>query len=142
MPLYVCNAKVGALDESAKAKIAGAITDIHCAVTSAPALFVHVAFFEESPAFPLGDRTLFVRGSIRKGRTEQQIAEIAGSIQTSLIEYGGVEAERTEVRIGETPASWVLEGGEIMPEPGEEAEWFATHKAGRTVGELPQPGQR
>ena len=29
-------------------------------------------------------------------------------------------------------ASWVLEGGDIMPEPGEEAEWLAKHAAADT----------
>ena len=134
MPLYICNAGKGVLDGSAKAKIAQAITDIHCAVTGAPDLFVHVAFFEEAPLFPLEEKALFVRGTIRQGRTEEQKREIAETIRASLVNSGGVEAAQTEVLIRETPASWVLEGGEIMPEPGEEAEWFAAHKAQRTGG--------
>ena len=131
MPLYICNTKAGALNATAKAKIAEAITDIHCAVTGAPAVFVHVTFFEDAPQFPLGDKTLYVRGTIRKGRTDQQKEQIAASIRDALVKHGEVDLHRAEALIAETPASWVLEGGEIMPEPGEEAEWFAAQEARR-----------
>lgn len=131
MPLYICNGAAGALDASAREEIANAITDIHCTVTGAPALFVHVVFFEDSPAFPLGDRTLFVRGTIRKGRSDAQKSQIAEAIQSALAEHGGIDAGQAGAEIRETPASWVLEGGEIMPEPGEEADWFAAQEAKR-----------
>jgi len=131
MPLYICNTRSGALDAAAKKKVAEAITNIHCSVTGAPASFVHAVFFEESPLFPLQEKVLFVRGTIRKGRSDEQKNEIAESIRASLVEHGGVEAALTCAQIRETPASWVLEGGEIMPEPGEEAEWFAAQEARR-----------
>lgn len=131
MPLYICNTKKGALNGVARANIAQAITNIHCAVTGAPASFVHAFFFEEALQFPLEDKVLYVRGTIRKGRSEEQQHEIAHAIKDKLAEHGGVNAEQVAARIDETPASWVLEGGEIMPEPGEEAEWFAAQEARR-----------
>ncbi len=131
MPLYICNTKESAVSAAAKEKIADAITNIHCSVTGAPALFVHAVFFEESPLFPLEDKTLFVRGTIRKGRSDEQKNEIAEAIRAALVEHGNVELQQTGAQIRETPASWVLEGGEIMPEPGEEAEWFAAQEARR-----------
>ncbi|MEM9314548.1 MAG: tautomerase family protein [Pseudomonadota bacterium] len=70
-------------------------------------------------------------GTIRKGRTDEQKRTIAELICGALIEHGGVEDHRVGVMIRETPASWVLEGGEIMPEPEEEAAWFAAHEAKR-----------
>ena len=129
MPLYICNAKKDLLDQSAKAAIARAITDIHCSVTGAPACFVHAVFFEEAPQFPLGDQSLYVRGTIRKGRSDDQKNQIADRIRRALAEHGRVEPQFAAALIAETPASWVLEGGEIMPEPGEEAEWFAAQAA-------------
>ena len=33
-----------------------------------------------------------------------------------------------DVKIFDTPAHWAMEGGEIMPEPGEEAAWLAAHQ--------------
>ena len=92
MPLYVCNAKRGILDETAKQKIAQDITDVHCTVTGAPASFVHAMFFEESPQFPLDEKTLYVRGTIRKGRTGQQKQQITDGIRESLIRHGGDRA--------------------------------------------------
>ncbi len=135
MPLYLCNNKKDALTAEAKQQIAQDITDIHCSVTGAPASFVHVAFFEEAPHIPLQDKTLFVRGTIRKGRTDEKKQEIATSIEASLVKHGGVNETEVGAEIRETPASWVLEGGEIMPEPGEEAEWFAAQEARRQAAE-------
>jgi len=31
------------------------------------------------------------------------------------------------VQLLEVPAAWVMEGGAVMPEPGEEAAWLARH---------------
>jgi len=142
MPLYICNSKFSALNEPAKREIAAAITNIHCAVTGAPAAFVNVAFLEEASQFPLADKTLHVLGSIRQGRTDEQIEQITASIRQSLVKYGAVNEQQIAVLIRETPASWVLEGGEIMPEPGEEAEWFAMQEArrARDVGAPVQNG--
>ena len=131
MPLYICSSKKDALDSEAKAKIATAITEIHCAVTGAPASFVHAFFFEDSPQFSSGDKALMVRGTIRRGRSDEQKHDIAEQIKAALVQFGGSDAEQVDAVIRETPASWVMEGGEIMPEPGEEAEWFAAQEARR-----------
>ncbi|MEM8767418.1 MAG: tautomerase family protein [Pseudomonadota bacterium] len=136
MPLYICNSKRGAVDAAAKEKIARDITDIHCEVTGAPEIFVHVVFFEESAQFPLGESTLAVRGTIRKGRSSEQKERIAGAVKESLMQHGRVAPEHTHAEIRETPASWVLEGGEIMPEPGEEAAWFAAQEERRRAAGL------
>ena len=135
MPLYICNTRKDALNNDAKQKIAEDITRIHCAVTGAPPIFVHAAFFEESPMFPLEDKTLFVRGTIRAGRTDEKKKAIAAQIHESLVKHGGLPSAEAGVHIRETPASWVLEGGEIMPEPGEEAAWFAEQEARRKAME-------
>ena len=134
MPLYICNAKKGVLDQNAKTSIAQAITDIHCSVTGAPPSFVHAVFFEEAEQFPLEDKDIFVRGTIRKGRSDKQKLEISERVREALVVHGNVEPTQAAALIRETPASWVLEGGEIMPEPGEEAEWFAAQEA-RRAGE-------
>ena len=131
MPLYVCNTKPGVLNQAAKAQIAKAITDIHCDVTGAPACFVHAFFFEEAQQFPLGEHQLQVRGTIRKGRSNDQKDEIAKRIQQALVTEAKVADHQAAALILETPASWVLEGGEIMPEPGEETAWFEAQAARR-----------
>ncbi len=129
MPLYICNTKKGAVSNQAKAAIASAITDIHCEVTGAPAKFVHTAFFEDDPRFPLGTAKAGVFGNIRRGRTDEQKAQICDAIQQAFSTHAGVAPEDAQVLIGDTPASWVMEGGDVMPEPGEEAAWLAAHEA-------------
>jgi len=112
MPLYFCNAPSGAIADAAKPKIAADITRIHCEVTGAP---------------PLDDKTVMLFGSIRAGRTDAQKAQIVSQMRESVHRHTRHPLEAIEMLTTDVPASWVLEGGEIMPEPGEEAAWLATH---------------
>lgn len=127
MPLYICNAAKGAIEDSAKPKIAADITRVHCAVTGAPPQFVHAFFVEDAPNQPLGDKTASLFGSIRAGRTDAQKAQIVSEMRTSIHTHTGIALDEIDMITADVPASWVLEGGEIMPEPGEEAEWLAKH---------------
>lgn len=129
MPLYLTNAKANAIDDAAKRRIADDITDIHCDVTGAPPVFVHAFFLEDAPHMPLGDRSAMLVGSIRAGRNAEQKAQIQSRIKASFSKHAGFTEDDTIVEIRDTPATWVMEGGEIMPEPGEEAEWLAAHEA-------------
>ncbi len=44
---------------------------------------------------------------------------IAGVLGRNAYEIGVVTVD--------VPAKWNMEGGELLPEPGEEAEWLARH---------------
>lgn len=127
MPLYLTNAASGALSADAKKNIADAITHIHCAVTGAPPLFVHAFFAEGVPDLPLGDKSVLTVGSIRSGRTNAQKEEIKSGIREAVSRHADLPLEAVAVEIRETPALWAMEGGEIMPQPGEEAAWLAAH---------------
>ena len=129
MPLYMTNAAKGAIDDNAKRKIAADITRIHCEVTDAPPAFVHAFFVEDAPHMPLDGKSAFLMGSIRAGRNGDQKTQIIDQMQQSIHEHAGLALEDIHVVIRDTPASWVMEGGDIMPEPGEEAAWFAAHEA-------------
>lgn len=129
MPLYVCNAKKGAIPESAKPLIAEDVTRIHCNVTGAPATFVHVFFFEEAPHQPLGEHTAFLFGSIRAGRTEEQKAQIREEMREAIHQRTSIPLEEIPAHTVDLPASWVMEGGDLLPEPGEEEAWLAAHEA-------------
>ena len=124
MPLYVCNARKGAISDEAKAKIAKDITDIHCEVTDAPPDFVHAFFFEESDDLPLGDKSAVLHGNIRHGRNDEQKAEIVERMRESIHAHSGLPKDKITATTSDTPASWVMEGGELLPEPGEEAAWM------------------
>ena len=115
MPVYLCNAAAGTINNSAKAKIASDITHIHCDITGAPPVFVHAFFLENAPHMPLGGSSAVLRGSIRKGRTPAQKQEIADRISQSIRTHTGLGEAAVTVEIVDTPASWVMEGGEIFP---------------------------
>lgn len=129
MPLYIVNTKAGEMPDEAKPKIAADITRIHCDVTDAPAKFVHVFFFEDGPMPPLGDMQAMVYGQIRHGRTDAQKAQIVEEMHASVCEHTGIETSAVHAFTTDTPASWIMEGGDVLPEPGEEEAWLAAHEA-------------
>lgn len=128
MPLYMCNAVKGVIAEHAKPKIAADITDIHCEVTSAPRTFVHVFFFEDAPQLPINNKSVFLFGSIRAGRTDKQKSELVNRMKASIFVHAGVPQSEIIADTTDVPASWVMEGGDVLPEPGEEEAWLAAHQ--------------
>jgi phenylpyruvate tautomerase PptA (4-oxalocrotonate tautomerase family) len=128
MPLYRCAVAEGLTREEQRARIAKEIVRIHCGVTGAPASFVH-AFFRESPADELPDGKLaFVLGSIRWGRTDEQKQQIVSELTNVVTDVLGCKADEVGVVTVDVPSKWNMEGGELLPEPGEEAEWLARHR--------------
>lgn len=127
MPLYLCNAAKGSISDDAKPKIAADITRIHCDVTGAPSQFVHAFFVEEDAAPPFDGKSAVLFGSIRANRTDAQKAQIIAEMRQSISKHAGLDLDTIGMMTTDVPASWAFEGGEVMPEPGEEAEWLARH---------------
>lgn len=134
MPLYLCNARKGAIEPAARAAIAVDITRIHCDITGAPPAFVHAFFFEEAPHPALEGRMAMLVGSIRGGRTARQKARLADEMIAAIQSRTGLAGDDIGARLSETPASWVMEGGDVLPEPGAEAAWLVAHEARRAAG--------
>lgn len=128
MPLYLCNAAKGAISDEAKPKIAADITRIHCDVTGAPPQFVHAFFVEEDTAPPLDGKSAVLFGSIRGGRNDAQKAQIISEMRHSIQTHAGLDLDEIGMLTTDVPANWAFEGGEVMPEPGEEAEWLTRHQ--------------
>lgn len=128
MPLYRIALREGTSTEAQRAQIAKEIVRVHCAVTGAPPSFVH-AFFSESPpaALPEG-KAAFVLGSIRGGRTDAQKAEIVSKLTRSVSDALGLDPAEVGVVTVDVPSHWIMEGGELLPEPGEEEAWLARHR--------------
>jgi phenylpyruvate tautomerase PptA (4-oxalocrotonate tautomerase family) len=133
MPIYQCTSADGLLDDSARENIAKEITRIHCDATGAPASFVNVLFHEthEGGHFvdgrPSGHSIVF--GAIRQGRdieTRQSMLRELSQMWTRLT--GQPEGE-VLVTLTEVPAENMIEGGLILPEPGQERAWFAKNSA-------------
>ena len=128
MPLYRFALREGSSTEAQRAQIAKDLVRIHCGVTGAPPSFVH-AFFDESPPDALPDgKAAFVLGSIRWGRTDAQKAEIVSKLTNSVSDALGLDAAEVAVVTVDIPSRWNMEGGELLPEPGEEEAWLARHR--------------
>lgn len=127
MPLYRCAVAEGLTTEAQRARIAKEVMRIHCDVTGAPASFVHAFFAERSAAELPQGKVAFVLGSIRWGRTDEQKARIVSELTDVVASVIGRERNQVGVATVDVPSKWNMEGGELLPEPGEEAEWLERH---------------
>ncbi len=125
MPLYRFAVLEGLTTEAQRAHIAEEVVRVHCGVTAAPPSFVH-AFFAEATSSELPDgKSVFVLGSIRSGRTDEQKAQIVAELTDSIATTIGRQQTEVGVVTVDVPAKWIMEGGELLPEPGEEEAWLA-----------------
>ena len=64
-------------------------------------------------------------GTIRSGRTDEQKAEMADRLSAALAARGGIEPTSVTTTTRDIEASYTMEGGALLPEPGspEEAAW-------------------
>lgn len=123
MPYYRCAVPKDSIPYDRRAAIAKAFTDVHCGATGAPRSFVHVVFDEADDRW---DTPYFIDGGNRAGRPEAKKRELLEGLTAAFIEHAGVAPSEVSGRITEGPASWTMEGGKILPEPGEETEeWYA-----------------
>lgn len=131
MPLYTCIVRPGDLSPEQKAALAGEITRIHCDVTGAPALFVHVFFNEVTPGNGfLGGKPLSsnaITGLIRAGRSPEDKARLLFGLSDAWSRVTGRGEREVMVAVQDVPAKNIVEDGVLLPEPGEEAGWLAEH---------------
>jgi phenylpyruvate tautomerase PptA (4-oxalocrotonate tautomerase family) len=123
MPLYRCTYPEGTLDDAQRASLAVAFTDIHCELTGAPRTFVHVQFHPRAPR-PDGPR-FELHAGIRAGRDRALADALIARCIAAVAQATGAAASEITMRTSATPASWILEGGRVLPEPGEEDDWVA-----------------
>lgn len=128
MPLYRCHVAPGLTSQGQRALVAKELTRIHCEVTGAPPSFVHVFFQEDTHGrLPAGAK-VFVLGSIRAGRTPEQKSRLVSEMRRATATATGVREDEVSVVTADLPARWVMEGGAVLPEPGEEEAWLAEHR--------------
>jgi phenylpyruvate tautomerase PptA (4-oxalocrotonate tautomerase family) len=125
MPVYQCGISPSRLDDAKRVEIASEITRIHCESTGAPPDFAHVLFVDAP-----GTAGPSVLGTIRAGRPDALKARMAAAVAEAVAKALGADPEDVRVHLLDVPASWVMEGGAVLPEPGEEAEWLARHGQG------------
>ncbi len=127
MPLYRCTVAEGLTTLEQRSLIAKEITRIHCETTGALPGFVHAFFAEDTRGrLPAGKQAV-VLGSIRAGRTAEQKEQLVSEMRSAIASILGRNEDEVLVATVDVPARWVMEGGHLLPEPGEEEEWLARH---------------
>ena len=137
MPYYRCVVPKDAIPFDQRQRVAKAITDVHCGMTGAPRSFVHVTF----AAGGAGEfaEPYYIDGGNRAGRPAELKERLLGELKRAFRDITGVPDDQLGGRITEGPASWSMEGGHVLPEPGEEGpEWYEhavpTHAAPAAAG--------
>ena len=124
MPNYRCEIPKDSIPFEKRQKIALSFTDIHCGSTGAPRSFVNVVFDEQTESNR--ETPYYIDGGNRAGRPEEVRNQLLLDLRTSFAEIAGVPVESVSGRIVESRASQTMEGGIILPEPGQEgAEGYA-----------------
>lgn len=128
MPLYTLSSRAD-LSAELQQQVAEQIVTTHCSLTGAPPTFVNVIFWQHFPlAEPLRYHLFY---AVRKGREGAINQVLARSLVDDLCRILAIEHEELDVQVIEVPASWVMEGGHVLPEPGEEenCDWLSKGNA-------------
>jgi len=97
----------------------------------APEQFVHVIF---SDGIPIRDnKTLHIHANVRKGREQSKITKLRETLTIECANILKVKEAEIHINLLEIEAKWIMEGGYIMPSPGEEDEWM--EKVTKTLAE-------
>lgn len=132
MPTYIVSAPANRLSQQQKSDLALAITRIHCSITDAPAYLAQVIFNDipEGNYFiagkPLRDDILFVHGEIRAGRALEVKQRIIFEILDLASKISDMDKSCIQVYLVDVPAKQIAEWGKILPNPEEQAAWFAS----------------
>ena len=121
MPLYSLTS-TKKISSTNKQKLVDLFTDAHCSIMIAPEQFVHVVFSDGIPIN--GNKSLYIHANVRAGRADQAIEKLCETLTTKCAEILQVGPEKIHINLLEIDAKWAMEGGYVMPGPGEEEEWM------------------
>jgi phenylpyruvate tautomerase PptA (4-oxalocrotonate tautomerase family) len=111
-----------------KVALARAITEVHASVTGAPPSLVHVVYRTTGPgnAFVAGEARpgTFLQGFIRAGRDAETTTKLLIELSAAITRITGAPVEDVTVALREGLPRLVLEGGRLLPEPGQEDDMF------------------
>jgi phenylpyruvate tautomerase PptA (4-oxalocrotonate tautomerase family) len=140
MPIYTCTTAEFTLTTDVKSAFAGEVARIHSEINHVPSTYVNVVF-NELPAdsvYTDGHRAqpLLITGWVRDGHPEAETTRLAMEIAAAATRITGVSADRVLVVFQSSPAHYAVEGGRVLPAPGEEGAWLAAARRdaqGRTA---------
>ncbi len=112
---------------------------MHCGISAAPRNFVNVVFLETTEGVDLADShgngvlhydtPFFVAGGNRAGRAPEIKEQILAGLIDTLARIAGVAKDQVSGHISAAPASWTMEAGRILPDPGSETPDWYEHSA-------------
>ena len=105
-----------------KRQLVDFVTDAHCSTMIAPEQFVHVLFSDGIPI--AGRKALYIHANVRAGRTDKTIDSLCDTLIRECARILNVPKEKIHINLLELNAKWAMEGGYVMPDPGEEDEWM------------------
>jgi phenylpyruvate tautomerase PptA (4-oxalocrotonate tautomerase family) len=129
MPVYTCTTTTETLTAEVKGALAREISRIHAEINHVPTTYVDVVFHELPadgiytdgvPANPV-----LVNGWVRSGHPADETTRLATEIAAAVSRIADVEPNRVMMVIQNSPASGAVEGGRVLPEPGQEQAWIA-----------------
>jgi phenylpyruvate tautomerase PptA (4-oxalocrotonate tautomerase family) len=129
VPIYTLTTTASTLNTEVKAALAGEIGRIHSSINHVPSTYVNVVFHELPadgvytdgvPANPV-----LVSGWVRAGHPEAETTRLATEIAAAVSRIADIAVDRVLVVIQSSPARSAVEGGRVLPEPGQEQAWFA-----------------
>lgn len=118
------------LSAAQRAALVESVTTIHQVEATAPRYFVQVVFHQVEPGSifiggePASPDHVWVRADIRSGRSREQKARMLRRIMQETSAILGISEQAVWVYISDIPAHGVLEFGNVLPEPGGEAQWL------------------
>lgn len=105
------------------------IARIHAEINHVPSTYVNVVFHELPAGGIYTDgvpaNPVLVNGWVRSGHPEDKTALLATEIAAAVSRIANVPADRVLMVIQNSPAHGAVEGGRVLPEPGEEQAWLA-----------------
>ena len=129
MPIYTCTTTAGTLPGPVKATLAAEIAKIHSAINHVPSTYVNVVFHELPAGGIYTDgvpaNPVLVNSWVRSGHPLDETTRLATEIAAAVSRIANVEPERVMMVIQNSPASGAVEGGRVLPEPGQEQAWIA-----------------
>lgn len=121
MPLYGLTSRKY-LSATEKQELVDLFTEAHCSIMIAPEQFVHVIFFEGIPI--IENKSLYIHANVRLGRSQSQIDKVCEAFKKGCAKILQVSEDKIHINLMEIPGKWAMEGGFVMPDPGEEDEWM------------------
>lgn len=128
MPVYTCTPTQSTLSADTKADLAAELTRIHSMINHVPGTYVNVVFHELPADAVYTDgqpaRPLLINGWVRTGHPEAQSSQLVAEVAAAASRVTGIPAKRVLVVIQNSPAHLAVEGGPVLPAPGEEEAWL------------------